>query len=294
MRKILALAAFAAPLSFAQSPNAALLGVWKADLQKSRFSGPPPTQYLEIVEEKTVVLDRRTQEKAQEIDELSGIWGEHGQEREVLAFVSNGKPLPRPYEGVPARITASWQGNRLNLSVEIAGRPITIRRVYELSSDGMTITVDSTIIGHGPERHQTIVLVKQDASAGDPLRQPEETAEKHFKNVKTDTLKPLPASQFIDQMRYFAWALGKDCEFCHVRDHFDSDDKKPKKTAREMVEMTTSIDQNNFKGRPEVRCFTCHEFHEHPLSRPLFADEAAKMQASQQGPDHASPVKPSQ
>ncbi len=281
MRKILALTILAVPAFFAQSPTTNILGVWKADLQKSKFAGPPPTQYLEIVEEKTVVIDRRTQEKAQEIDELSGTWGEHGQERELLAFVPNGKPYLRSYEGVPTRITASAEGDKINLAAEVAGRPTTIKRTYELSSDGQTLTIDTTIGGGPRERHSVIVLMKQPDSAGEPLREPEETAGAHFKNVKTDTMKALPASEFIDHMHYFAWSLDKNCEFCHVKGHFDSDDKKEKQTARKMIEMVSSIDQNNFKGRPEVRCFTCHEGHSHPLSHPLFPDEAARLQAAE-------------
>jgi len=106
-------------------------------------------------------------------------------------------------------------------------------------------------------------------------------------------LKTLPASQFIDQMRYFAWALGKNCEFCHVERHFDADDKEEKKTARKMIAMTVAINADNFKDHPEVRCFSCHEMHAHPLSRPLFPDEVASMQKEAPGPNApAAPPRP--
>lgn len=286
MRKLLALAVFICPVFFAQTQAPNITGVWKADLQKSKIPGPPATDYLEIFDEKTVVLNRRTQEKGQELDESSGIWSEHGEERSLLAFVPNGKPAIKLYQGIPTRITASWEGNTLHLTAEMAGQPMAMKRTYELSPDGQTLTISSVMTTPGREQQTIIVLTKQPDAAGDPLRQPEQTAGKHFKNVKTDALKTLPASQFIDNMRYFAWSLGKDCEFCHVKDHFDSDDKKEKKTARQMIDMTSSIDQNNFKDRPEVRCFTCHEGHERPLSHPLFPDEAARMQSSHgEGPD---------
>lgn len=286
MQKFLVSAGFTLALFSAQAQSPNIAGVWKADLQKSKIAGPPPTDYLEIIEEKTVVINRRTQEKGQELDESSGVWGEHGEQRSLLAFVPNGKPAIRPYQGIPARITASWQGNTLNLTAEVAGRPVVVKRTYELSSDGETLTINSITTGGPHQQQSTIVLMKQPDAAGEPLRKPEEAAEQHFKNVKTDALKTLPASQFIDQMRYMAWSLGKDCEFCHVKDHFDSDDKKEKKTARQMIDMTASIDENNFKSRPEVRCFTCHEGHNRPLSHPLFPDEAANMQSGQgQGPD---------
>jgi hypothetical protein len=161
----------------------------------------------------------------------------------------------------------------------MAGRPVTLKRTYELSADGQTLAIHSAMNAPGHEQQTTLVLLKQPDAAGEPLRKPEETAEAHFKNVKTD-IKTLPVSQFIDNMRYFSWALNKDCEFCHVKDHFDSDEKKEKQTARKMIEMTNSIDQNNFEGHPDVRCFTCHEGHNRPPSRPLFPDEVARAEAA--------------
>jgi hypothetical protein len=277
-----------------QSQLSGIVGVWKADPQKSKIAGPPVSEYLVMIEQKTVVIDRKTGEKATEIDELTGIKTEHGPSRSTLAFIPSGKPFIRPYQGVPTRVTASWQGNTLDLNAETAGRPATMKRIYELSPDGQTLTIQITQsgMGPGPEQHSTVVLLKQPDSAGEPLRQPEEVAETHYKNVKT-SLKTLPASQFIDQMRYFAWSLGKNCEFCHVRGHFDSDEKEPKKTARQMITMTAAINAENFKDHPAVRCFTCHEMHNRPLSHPLFPDEAASMEKQASGPDNSgAPPRP--
>jgi cytochrome c553 len=44
--------------------------------------------------------------------------------------------------------------------------------------------------------------------------------------------------------------------------------------------MVASVDQNTFNGHAEVRCFTCHEGHAHPLSHPQFPEEAAAEKAS--------------
>lgn len=284
MRKLVVLSVLAAPLLFSQSPSPSIAGVWKADLQKSKIPGPPITDYLSIFEEKTVVVNRRTQEKGPEIDETTGTWGgPRGEQRASLSFVVNGKPVVRPYEGVPTQLTASWEGNTLSLTAETAGRPQVMKRTYELSPDKQTLTVTTTATMMGKEMQSIVLLTKQPDSAGDALRKPEELADAHFKNVKTQ-LKTLPVSEFINQMRYFAWSLGKDCEFCHVQNHFDSDDKKEKKTAREMIDMTAHIDADNFKDRPEVKCFTCHEGHNHPLSYPLFQDQVAAMQANQTHP----------
>ncbi|MBV8570077.1 MAG: photosynthetic reaction center cytochrome c subunit, partial [Acidobacteriaceae bacterium] len=131
------------------------------------------------------------------------------------------------------------------------------------------------------------VLLKQPDAAGEPLRQLQQAAGEHFKNVKTDALKSLPTSEFIDTMRYISWSLGKDCEFCHVEHHFDSDEKKEKKTARKMIEMTAAIDQNHFEGHPEVRCFTCHSGNAHPRAFPAFPDQTAESH-----PESGSPLPP--
>ena len=258
MFKTIASTLFGAALLCAQSNG--ISGVWKADLQKSKLPGPPLKDYVEIIEQ-----------SGPKITETSASFGEHGEQRSVLIFETD-KPAVNPYQGVPTRLTASWEGSTLNLTAETAGRPDVMKKKYELSADGQTLTISSDATMNGHQRQSTLVLLKQPDSAGDAVRKPEASAEEHFKNVKTD-LKALPTSEFIDNMRYFAWALGKDCEFCHVRGHFDSDDKKEKKTARDMIAMMESIDKENFKGKPEVRCFTCHEGHEKPFSRPLFSGE---------------------
>ena len=58
-------------------------------------------------------------------------------------------------------------------------------------------------------------------------------------------------------------SLGVHCDYCHVVDdkngwQFDKDDKKEKRTAREMIAMTIKINKEQFNGRAEISCFTCH------------------------------------
>src|SRR5262249_8623935 len=48
--------------------------------------------------------------------------------------------------------------------------------------------------------------------------------------------------------------------------HFEKDDKKEKRTAREMIAMTTKINKELFSGRTEVSCFTCHRGSTRPAS----------------------------
>lgn len=108
----------------------------------------------------------------------------------------------------------------------------------------------------------------------------EKTAAQQFKNIQV--LKDVPASQLIPGMRYITDALGVQCNFCHVGDdNFASDDKRPKQTARQMMTMLFAINNNNFGGRPEVSCFTCHQGHQEPMGAPALPAEAIEPQFSQ-------------
>jgi hypothetical protein len=66
----------------------------------------------------------------------------------------------------------------------------------------------------------------------------------------------------------FNMSLGVECEFCHVQKDFSSDDKKEKATARQMIDMTHGINEQNFNGRTEIRCYTCHRGAQKPRSVP--------------------------
>lgn len=279
MTKPFALGFFAAGLLSAQTVN--LAGVWQADLQQSTFTGPPPKAYLEVIEQ-----------KGSQVVETTAITGQHGQQRSKLVFNTDGTPLIAPFQGVPSRETTATDGTALTVTVETSGRPDTTHRKYELSNDGgkLTVTVDGAANGH--TMHAVYVLTRQPDSAGDALRQPEQLASEHFKNLKTQ-LKQLPASEFIDQMHYFAWALNKDCEFCHVRGEFDSDKKKEKRTARAMLDLVSSVNRDTFKGKPEVNCYTCHEFREHPQARPRFEGEPEHQHHEDEDKNEDAAPKPS-
>jgi hypothetical protein len=99
----------------------------------------------------------------------------------------------------------------------------------------------------------------------------QKAAEEQFKNIQA--LKGIPAEQLIPAMQFISASLGVECEFCHVHEKFDSDDKKPKKIARQMITMVLDIDKNNFEGRLEVTCYTCHRGAAVPVSIPAIKDE---------------------
>lgn len=257
---VLWLAGFVVAGAIAGAQTPSIAGSWKANLQQSKIAGPPLKDYAEMID----VHGSR-------VTEQIGAVAPFGETRSELAFQTD-KPTIRPFEGVPSRVTATLDGAALLVTIETDGRPDVTKRRYEVSPDSNVLTITSDTTGTPHPEHSTIVLTKVPLSAIAWLQQPEPIAVDHFKNVKTD-LKNLPASEFIDQMRYFSWALGKDCEFCHVRGHFDSDDKKEKRTARQMIALVSNVNGKYFETKPEVKCFTCHEFHGHPLSRPRFAGE---------------------
>lgn len=96
-------------------------------------------------------------------------------------------------------------------------------------------------------------------------------AEQVFKNIQV--LKGTPASQIVPSMQFIANSLGVECEFCHVRGANEKDDKKPKQTARQMIQMQMAINRDNFKGEREVTCFSCHRGSHDPVGVPIISDE---------------------
>lgn len=97
-------------------------------------------------------------------------------------------------------------------------------------------------------------------------------AEQVFKNVRV--LKGIPVDDFMETMGLISAALSFDCSDCHTNAGTDKVDwaaDTPRKViARTMVTMVASINKNNFGGRDEVTCWTCHHNRDKPLSTPNF------------------------
>jgi hypothetical protein len=98
-------------------------------------------------------------------------------------------------------------------------------------------------------------------------------AEEVFKNIQV--LKGVLSDQFIPAMQFMSSSLGVECTYCHVEGHFEKDDKKPKQTAREMMKMMFALNRNDFEGRREVTCYSCHRGSPNPAATPLL-DTAAQ------------------
>jgi photosynthetic reaction center cytochrome c subunit len=103
-------------------------------------------------------------------------------------------------------------------------------------------------------------------------------AEEEFKNIQA--LKGVPADLVRPSMQFITASLGVECEYCHVRGDkgldFDKDDKKTKVTARKMMQMMFAINKDNFEGKREVTCYSCHRGAADPVATPLVATEDPK------------------
>lgn len=123
----------------------------------------------------------------------------------------------------------------------------------------------------------SVAVLALAAGLGAQSEQPpkDKTAGEYYKNIKI--LKDIPASDLLPGMRYMTTALGVKCDYCHVNP-FAKDAKPEKETARRMMTMLTAINANNFSGRPEVSCYTCHQGHHQPMGVPALPAEATEPQ----------------
>lgn len=100
------------------------------------------------------------------------------------------------------------------------------------------------------------------------------TAGEQFKNIQV--LKDIPADEVFPSMQFIAASLGVECGFCHVQGAFEKDDKEEKQTARKMITMMFAINKENFGGKTEVTCNTCHHGANEPANTPAIPDTEPK------------------
>ena len=94
-----------------------------------------------------------------------------------------------------------------------------------------------------------------------------EPAEQVFMDIRIERLKQVPAARFLDIMNHgYAKALGVTCTHCHVETDFSSDEKRPKRAAREMAAMHLMINKtlhdmkelDDPADQRSINCSTCH------------------------------------
>ncbi|HET9533665.1 MAG TPA: photosynthetic reaction center cytochrome c subunit family protein [Blastocatellia bacterium] len=97
-----------------------------------------------------------------------------------------------------------------------------------------------------------------------PAASREKRAEQEYKNIQM--LRGLPAERITKIMFAFKNSLGVDCTYCHVKDHFEKDDKATKQLARRMIALTRDANAK-LGGAGRVTCFTCHRGQPRPPSQ---------------------------
>ncbi|HWE53362.1 MAG TPA: c-type cytochrome [Bryobacteraceae bacterium] len=92
-----------------------------------------------------------------------------------------------------------------------------------------------------------------------------------FKNIQV--LKGIPVDDFLGTMGIMSAAVGYDCSECHNNAGTDkvnwaADDNAKKLVARRMVTMVANINKENFGGRQNVTCWSCHHGRDRPSTTP--------------------------
>lgn len=101
------------------------------------------------------------------------------------------------------------------------------------------------------------------------------TTEQVYKNIQV--LKGVPADQLIPAMQFITASLGVQCDFCHLENAFDKDDKQTKQIARKMMRMMFAINKDNFDGHKEVTCYACHRGVHKPVAIPVIGEEPVQL-----------------
>jgi hypothetical protein len=99
--------------------------------------------------------------------------------------------------------------------------------------------------------------------------------------------REIPKSELVGIMRKYAGDLGVRCGFCHVGGdpntlqgvNFAADESDKKKTARLMIRMVQSINQEQLtklgkKPSPQVSCVTCHRRNSDPRTIDVLLSES--------------------
>jgi hypothetical protein len=85
------------------------------------------------------------------------------------------------------------------------------------------------------------------------------------KNLKV--LK-VPPADIRATMQSFRLALGVQCDFCHVKGDFASDENPKKDIARRMIVLAQDVNAKFPDGKEHVTCYTCHRGAQEPLTSP--------------------------
>ncbi|HEX2777740.1 MAG TPA: photosynthetic reaction center cytochrome c subunit family protein, partial [Candidatus Acidoferrales bacterium] len=148
------------------------------------------------------------------------------------------------------------------MNIERSPRKVSGNAISFVLAMATLIWIPVTLVANTGSTPQSSDVSQQAGAKQQALSLPQaaapgvKTADKAFMNV--EVIGGIPADQLLPAMRYMTFALGVRCDYCHVQDNFESDEKAPKKRAREMMKMMFAIDNASFGGHRAVTCYTCH------------------------------------
>ena len=116
-----------------------------------------------------------------------------------------------------------------------------------------------------------------------------QTAEQRFKNIQI--FKSLPAAQLDPTMAFISGSLGVRCNYCHVTNAFEKDEKQTKLIARRMIQMVFDLNKGSFNGQGAVSCYTCHRGKPTPVSVPAVGQNLWAPSSSSPTPEPSPTVK---
>ena len=132
-------------------------------------------------------------------------------------------------------------------------------------------------------------IVSSQTEPSKPATSRPKLSQEAFKNIQI--LQGTTAEQLIPAMQFISSSLGVECSYCHVEGALEKDDKKPKQTARKMMQMMAAINQANFDGKRKITCYSCHRGYTRPATTPMIA-EAETPPTSENVPNQQANVPP--
>ena len=243
-------------MSQAQTPN--LAGVWRWNPQKSQNSGQPPEDMRAKIDQtkNEVVIMIRARNRGQE-------------ETNTVRLQIGADDNKNEMHGAPMISKAAWEGETLVVDsvAKFGANQLRMKDRWSLSADRQTLTFqEAHQFGAEPSpTEETIVFERQPDTAWTPP-QPSKLAEEVYKNIQV--MKGVPAPRLMGAMQFFSKSLGVKCDYCHVPNEFEKDEKATKVTARKMLTMVHQINGDSFPKNQVVSCWMCHRGSAKPEAFP--------------------------
>lgn len=140
------------------------------------------------------------------------------------------------------------------------------RTVLGVAAIFVAANVSQVAPRQSPQKHPEIAALEQQIAGREQL-----PAEQVWKNILLFKGRPAIAVLRVMEQAFVA-NLGVECSYCHVEKQYESDEKNPKKIARNMWTMRAEwqAEARKASGNNEavVTCYTCHKGQPKPAFAP--------------------------